>query len=43
MKKIAINRTKSPNVSEASQFHQPPHEPSCNAHQLPKKRAKKLK
>lgn len=24
-----------PNTSEESQFHQPPHVPSCNAHQLP--------
>ena len=28
-----------PKVSEGSQFHQPPHVPSCTAHQLPKKRA----
>ena len=26
----------SPKNSDGSQFHQPPHEPSCSAHQLPK-------
>jgi hypothetical protein len=31
-----------PKTSEASQFHQPPHVPSCNAHQLPKNKAKTL-
>ena len=36
------NRIRRPNVSEASQFHQPPHEPSCIAHQLPKKSETKL-
>jgi hypothetical protein len=25
-----------PNTSDASQFHHPPHEPSCKAHQEPK-------
>lgn len=30
------NKNNNPNTSEGSQFHQPPHEPSCNAHQLPK-------
>ena len=31
-----INRDMAkPKVSEASQFHHPPHVPSCNAHQLP--------
>jgi hypothetical protein len=33
------NVTPSPNVSEGSQFHQPPQVHSCKAHQLPKKRA----
>ena len=31
-----------PTVSDESQFHQPPHEPSWRDHQAPKKRAKKL-
>ena len=33
--KIINNKIK-PKTSEASQFHQPPHEPSWRAHQLPK-------
>jgi hypothetical protein len=33
-KKINIKKN-SPNVSEASQFHHPPQELSCAAHQLP--------
>ena len=31
-----------PNTSEESQFHQPPHVPSWNAHQLPRMSAKRL-
>jgi len=27
--------TSKPKVSDESQFHQPPHVPSCRAHQLP--------
>jgi len=38
--KIAIRK---PNVSEESQFHQPPQEFSCKAHQLPKNKEKILK
>ena len=34
--------TRRPNVSDASQFHQPPQVPSCRAHQLPSHKAKKL-
>jgi len=34
--------TSRPKVSDESQFHQPPQVPSCNAHQLPKKRAIRL-
>jgi hypothetical protein len=32
-KKVNINR---PKTSDASQFHQPPQDPSCNAHQDPR-------
>ena len=35
MKNINIIK---PNTSEGSQFHQPPHEPSCKAHHPPKAR-----
>lgn len=31
----ADNVITSPNTSDESQFHQPPHVPSCRAHQLP--------
>lgn len=31
-----------PNISEESQFHQPPQVPSCKAHQLPIHNATKL-
>ncbi len=37
--KININK---PKTSEASQFHHPPQEASCIAHQLPKKSDNKL-
>lgn len=33
----------SPKTSEKSQFHQPPQEPSCRAHQLPSKSVKAAK
>lgn len=38
-KKINSSR---PKVSDASQFHQPPQELSCKAHQLPKNKEKKF-
>lgn len=41
-KLIANNRKVRPSVSEGSQFHQPPHVPSCNAHQDPKNSADAL-
>jgi len=37
-----VKVNKSPKTSEGSQFHQPPHVPSCKAHQLPKKSADKF-
>ncbi len=37
-----ISGTNNPNVSDASQFHHPPHVPSCRAHQLPNQSAKAL-
>ena len=36
--KVKYNINK-PKNSEASQFHHPPHDPSCKAHQLPKYKA----
>ena len=37
-----MNVNKSPKTSDGSQFHQPPHVPSCKAHQLPKNKASRL-
>ena len=33
--KVIEKKISNPNISDGSQFHQPPHEPSWYAHQLP--------
>lgn len=37
-----MKETSRPNISDESQFHQPPHVPSWRAHQLPIQRAVKF-
>ena len=41
--KIVVALISKPKVSDESQFHQPPHVPSCKAHQLPIHKATKFR